>query len=149
MSPLSSPALVSNLSRRVPASRFLFRDSPFELLEAYFPIPSSFRRTTYAAYRWRAFHDAIKTTYPHLKIIATTRPVTTLDPPEEYSSSSFTILHRLLFTAPANTHLFSYLQPIDTSTTLRSGSRQTPDDTITTLDLDLSCKLEPSSRYLF
>ncbi|KAL7416842.1 glycoside hydrolase superfamily [Mrakia frigida] len=41
--------------------------------------------TTYAAYRWKAFHDAIKQAYPHLKIIATTRPVTVLDPPEEYT----------------------------------------------------------------
>ena len=40
---------------------------------------------SYQAYRWKAFHDAIKSAWPELKILATTQPITVLDPPEEYS----------------------------------------------------------------
>lgn len=56
--------------------------------------------TTYAAYRWKAFHDAIKQAYPHLKIIATTRPVTVLDPPEEYSSFRVSLSFYTFFEEP-------------------------------------------------
>lgn len=36
--------------------------------------------TRYAAYRWKAFVDAISAKYPHLEFIATTLPETALDP---------------------------------------------------------------------
>ncbi|KAL7416621.1 glycoside hydrolase family 51 protein [Mrakia frigida] len=44
-----------------------------------------FEPDSYAAYRWAAYESAISAAWPDLKLIATTQPVTVLDPPEEYS----------------------------------------------------------------
>lgn len=50
-----------------------------------------FEADSYVAYRWKTYHDAIAAAWPNLKLIATTRPETTLDPKEEYCQSRISL----------------------------------------------------------
>ncbi|KAF5385088.1 hypothetical protein D9615_001064 [Tricholomella constricta] len=62
-----------------------------------------FQPASYAAYRWKAFVDAIGAKYPHLECIATTLPSTALDPPYKkidfhmYNSPSWFTSNAFLF----------------------------------------------------
>ncbi|KAF8079161.1 glycoside hydrolase [Lyophyllum atratum] len=58
----------------------LGRTEPYALRLIEIGNEDQFQPTSYAAYRWKAFVDAISAKYPHLEFIATTLPSTALDP---------------------------------------------------------------------
>ncbi|GLB43574.1 putative alpha-L-arabinofuranosidase C-terminus [Lyophyllum shimeji] len=59
----------------------LGRAEPYNLRFIEIGNEDQFQPASYAAYRWKAFVDAIGAKYPRLEFLATTLPSTALDPP--------------------------------------------------------------------
>ncbi|KAG6812633.1 hypothetical protein H0H92_001716 [Tricholoma furcatifolium] len=81
----------------------LGRTEPYSLKMIEVGSEDQFQPDSYAAYRWKAFVDAISAKYPQMEFIATTLPSTALDPGyqkidfHQYNSPSWFLTNAFMF----------------------------------------------------